>query len=92
MAARAEVLGLYRRLLKLGRVYPSKNRDGILQEIRAEFREAKALSSLGEIERRVEAARAGVEQMGAFCKLDKGGSDWKVSLDGGASNSTMGGG
>mmetsp|Transcript_2345 Transcript_2345/g.6492 ORF Transcript_2345/g.6492 Transcript_2345/m.6492 type:complete len:92 (-) Transcript_2345:104-379(-) len=89
MAARGEVLRLYRRLLKLGRVYPSKNRAGMIEEIKTEFREAKGLSSHAEIEKKVEVARSGVQQMQLYCKLDIKGTDWKVSLDGGGANSSL---
>mmetsp|Transcript_35743 Transcript_35743/g.77791 ORF Transcript_35743/g.77791 Transcript_35743/m.77791 type:complete len:89 (+) Transcript_35743:105-371(+) len=81
--SRQEVLRLYRQLLRYGRVYPSKNRDGLVQEIRTEFREAKHLSSREEIQKRLETAREGVAQMQVYCKLDSKGNDWQVSLKGG---------
>ena len=80
---------LYRRLLKLGRVYPSKNRAGMIEEIKTEFREAKDLSSHADIEKKVEVARSGVQQMQLYCKLDSKGTDWKVSLDGGGGNTSL---
>ena len=81
--ARQEVLRLYRQLLKFGRVYPSKNRQGLLQEIKNEFKEGKGISSHEEIKKRIATAKDGVAQMRVFCKLDSKGNDWQVSLSGG---------
>ncbi|UPQ99306.1 hypothetical protein HOP50_03g26130 [Chloropicon primus] len=67
----------------------SKNRAGMIEEIKTEFREAKGLSSHAEIEKKVEVARSGVQQMQLYCKLDSKGTDWKVSLDGGGANSSL---
>ena len=86
--SRREILTLYRQLIKLGRVYPTKNREGLLQEIKAEFKEGKTISSQDEIERRLASARQGVAQMQVYCKLDKKGDAWSVSLDGGGGNLT----
>jgi len=83
MSHQREVLGLYRQLLRLGRVYPSKNRDAVLLEIKAEFKEGKSLSSQEEIERRLASAKQGISQMKVYCNLSRNDSAWSVSLDGG---------
>jgi len=86
MSHQREVLKLYRQLLRLGRVYPSKNRDAVLLEIKAEFKEGMAISSQGEIEKRLASARQGVDQMKVYCNLSRNDSAWSVSLDGGGGN------
>ena len=85
---RREVLSLYRQLLKYGKVYPTKNREGLLKEIKAEFREGKGLSNRADIEEKIAVARSGIEQMRLFCKIDKKTMDWSVSLGAGSGSAS----
>ena len=63
---RAGILLLYRHILKSAAVFPSKNRLGLIKEIKVEFRESVGITDGVEIRRRLAVARDGLDRMSAF--------------------------
>jgi hypothetical protein len=75
------LLHLYRVLVKKAKVFPSKNRAGILREIRTDFRKNKNLTDPDKIAKCVAVAVKGVEQLSMYTDLNKSSSHWVVNLD-----------
>mmetsp|Transcript_16536 Transcript_16536/g.19060 ORF Transcript_16536/g.19060 Transcript_16536/m.19060 type:complete len:104 (-) Transcript_16536:99-410(-) len=80
-----KLLMVYRRLLRLAAVYPSRNRMGIYDSIRVEFREnAKMDPSQDETKTKVSLALQGLTQLGQFeeKKMSKESSaNWSVTME-----------
>jgi LYR motif-containing protein 4 len=77
---RGEILSLYRSIIKNAKVFPSKNRLRIVEEIRVEFRNNRNLSEKKAINEALEKALKGLAQLNAYTGLPKRG-DWRVDLD-----------
>ena len=75
-------LRLYRHILKAAKTFPSKNRAGIIEEIKTEFRENAGATDAGDVQKKLALARDGLDRMRAFTGLDQGASKWDVSLKG----------
>lgn len=86
ITSKSELLKVYRRLIRLSRDYPSKNKLGIERSIREEFKENRHLDPQQEAtKRKVALAFQGISQLNQF-NIEKmtGGVDspnWQVSLD-----------
>ena len=75
-------LTLYRHVLKAATRFPSKNRMGIVQEIKTEFREARGETDGETLKKKLTLARDGLDRLRAFSGLDQGSTKWEVSLKG----------
>ena len=80
-SARA-TLTLYRHVLKAAARFPSKNRDGIVAEIKTEFRVARGETDGEVLKKKLALARDGLDRLRAFSGLDQGSAKWEVSLKG----------
>lgn len=79
------LLHLYKRLLRSSATYPSKNRWGIYQSIREEFRESVHLDpSDPETKKKIQVAYKGLEQLRMYDQQSLGGKqnpNWSVTLE-----------
>lgn len=82
MSARASTLALYRAVLRSASKFPSRNRGKMVSEIKLEFREGRGAVDAKEIDRRLAAARDGLDRLNAFSNMDTRASTWQVSLKG----------
>ena len=62
----ASTLLLYRHILKAAARFPSKNRAGLIEEIKVEFREARGVTDAGELKKKITLAKDGLDRMRAF--------------------------
>lgn len=74
------ILHLYRNILRHAQVFPSKNRLGIIREIKATFRENKKMKNTKEVERAVKLGIEGLEQLSMYSSLKSKAGDWSVTL------------
>jgi len=80
-------LHLYRRILRSAATYPSKNRWGIYEAIREEFRENTGLDpECPETRKKVKVAYKGLEQLNMYQQTNLGGGsasnpNWSVTLE-----------
>ena len=75
-----DVLRLYRHILKSALVFPSKNRERIVKEIKFEFRNNRNLTNIQDIGKALNVAKKGLAQLSMYSNLPKH-SDWAVTLD-----------
>lgn len=81
------LLFLYRRILRSAATYPSKNRWGIYESIREEFRDNKGLDpDCPKTHEKVQVAYKGLEQLRMYDQASLGGGDptnpnWSVTLE-----------
>jgi hypothetical protein len=61
--SKADLLHLYRRLLRACQTYPSKNRTAIYQSIREEFRDHVHLQDADKIRQQINVAYKGLSQL-----------------------------
>ena len=71
---------LYREILRSARVFPSRNRARIVEEIRVDFRKNIGLEELAAREN-LQLAMKGLEQLNAYSNLPKRSGDWQVHMD-----------
>ncbi|GLD99264.1 hypothetical protein PINS_up007982 [Pythium insidiosum] len=79
-SSRAEVVRLYRRILKLAQQYPSVKRDAIIQDIKLEFHENKHLTDARAIQDKVASARAGLRELATYAGLNPSSMSWTVDV------------
>mmetsp|Transcript_31536 Transcript_31536/g.100080 ORF Transcript_31536/g.100080 Transcript_31536/m.100080 type:complete len:106 (-) Transcript_31536:96-413(-) len=76
---------LYRQILKLAKVFPSSNKESIIEEIKLQFHRDKHMdpaTQAAEIAKRFDVAYRGIEQMSQYTSLrDTSGSEWSVQLE-----------
>ena len=65
-AARAHVLGLYRKILRAATNYPSRNAPRIVAEVKQEFRDNAAVSDAAKVAACVKEAEDGLAQLLIF--------------------------
>ena len=75
-------LRLYRHILKAAKTFPSKNRAGLIEEIKTEFRVARGETDGEVLKKKLALARDGLDRLRAFSGLDQGSAKWEVSLKG----------
>ncbi|TMW62446.1 hypothetical protein Poli38472_005064 [Pythium oligandrum] len=80
MTHEQNVVRLYRRILKLAQQYPSVKRDAIIQDIKLEFHENKALTDPRMIEDKVQSARQGIRELGMYANLKPAAGAWTVDV------------
>jgi hypothetical protein len=86
---RGDLLALYRRILRAGAVFPSRNRAGILEEIRAEWRAGARAADPAGIAKRIETALRGLATLEKYTPQGltggRGGKarsgEWRVDLE-----------
>ena len=71
---------LYRDIIRSARIFPSKNRNKIVQEIRDEFRRNRNMETIAANEQ-LKLAFKGLDQLNAYSNLPKKRGDWAVSLE-----------
>jgi len=76
-----KILTLYRDLLRTVRIFPSKKRVSIREDIRVTFRERSTLKDEGELASAWEIGIRGLETMQKYTSLDKRATSWSVTLD-----------
>ena len=80
--SKKSVVSLYRAIVRSAKVFPSKNRSRILEEIRVDFRKNKNLEAGEKLTDALNVAIKGLSQLGMYSNLDPSrGSDWAVTLD-----------
>ena len=75
------VARLYRQILRHAAVFPTKNRDGMVQEIKNEFKEGTRLRDERDIAQAVAKAEKGLEQLKQFTSIDSESDDWSFSTE-----------
>ena len=60
-------LKLYRHILKAAKSFPSKNRNGLIEEIKTEFRENAGATDAGDVQKKIALAR---ELLGAALSIE----------------------
>lgn len=82
-----DLLHLYKKLLRSSSKYPSKNRWGIYEAIREEFRESVNLDpEAGDTKKKIQVAYKGLSQLNQYSEhsLNKGDQkspNWSVHLE-----------
>ena len=76
-----QVRALYRQVIKNAKVFPSKNRDGMVREIRIEFRENAVQPDASVQREQVALAYKSLEQLRAYTGLSQSDSSWSVKLE-----------
>ncbi len=77
---RSRVLSLYRVLLKEAKRFPSIKKEGIYQDIRAEFRENASSADPVKVAQFVEIAEQSLFTMLKYTRLEKNAPAWQVEL------------
>lgn len=75
------LLHLYRHILKSAKVFPSKNRERILREIKSDFRKNRDLTDAQKVGTAVSMAEKGLAQLNMYSHLPKERGDWEVHLE-----------
>jgi hypothetical protein len=78
---RSSLLRLYRDLLAHARRFPSKKRAGIVADVRAEWREKRALADPARVAHAVEVAVRGLATLRKYTALDARAQEWSVQLE-----------
>lgn len=73
---------LYRQLLKTAKRFPSIKRDGILSDIRIEFRANRDLTDPTKLQQARKVAVDGLHMMEQYTNLDPKAKEWEVHLKG----------
>ncbi|KAI3438901.1 hypothetical protein D9Q98_001316 [Chlorella vulgaris] len=79
----AQVLLLYRRILKAAKLFPSVKRGAILDDIKHQFREHKALSDPAQVKHELGVALRSLGELEQYARMSgTGSSELAVSLKG----------
>ncbi|EEC49609.1 predicted protein [Phaeodactylum tricornutum CCAP 1055/1] len=83
---RPSLLILYKQLLRSCETYPSKNRMGIYQAIREEWKENKDLTHKDKLDKQIAIAYKGLSQLRQFDEMAMSGgrpasSNWSVTME-----------
>lgn len=76
-----QTLHLYRAILKNAKRFPSVKREGIIKEIKTEFRIKKDLKEKEKIEEAILLARKGLSQLSVYTALSSNSYTWTVNLE-----------
>eukprot|EP00752_Nemacystus_decipiens_P012988 g11492.t1 len=77
----AQMLSLYRHIIRNARVYPSRSRDRVLNEIRVEFRKNATEKDPVKVDEQRQLAMKGLQQLMVYTKMDTSGLDMSVTLE-----------
>jgi hypothetical protein len=75
------ILNLYKDILRNAKVFPSKNRTRIYNEIRTEFKKNRNLIDEVEIQKALSTAQKGLSQLSMYTKLPKRAGEWSVNME-----------
>ena len=80
--SKLDLITLYRNIIRHAKVFPSKNRFRILKEIRAEWKENKAMKDTYQLSLSYQKATKGLSQLQMYTNLKRGpqSPDWVVDL------------
>ena len=78
---RTQILHLYRHTIRHAKIFPSRNRMAILEEIRAEFRATAKLTDAALVALAWEKGVRGLDTMKKYTRLDKTSPNWVVELE-----------
>jgi hypothetical protein len=81
LPSRTQILRLYRHTLRHAKVFPSKNRAALLEEIRLEFRGTAGLTDARAVALAWEKGVRGLDTMKKYTQLDKKASTWVINLE-----------
>lgn len=84
--ARESLLKLYKQILRACETYPSRNRKGIYQAIREEWRDNRSLADPKKLDQQISVAYKGLQQLRQFDEYtltggNKGSPNWSVTLE-----------
>jgi LYR motif-containing protein 4 len=82
MATKEQVLLLYRHILRAAKHFPSIKKDGLISDIKTEFRDHKQLSDTKEIQHHMQVGIRSLEQLESYSGMDRKANDWAVYLKG----------
>jgi hypothetical protein len=82
MASKGQILQLYRHTLKAASQFPSVKRLALIEDIKVEYREGRAVENEEEAKRRIAVGLRSLDQLRSFAGLDAKGQEWEVSLKG----------
>lgn len=75
-------LQLYRNLLKAAKIYPSRNQNRILKDIKESFRANRALTDEKLIEKEIKEAHSGLKLMSDVNRIKSAKKDWSFTVGG----------
>ncbi|PSC73355.1 Complex 1 LYR [Micractinium conductrix] len=78
----AQILLLYRRILKAAARFPSVKRDGVIADIKTQFREHKGLANAAKINHELAVALRSLEQLEAYAGMSRSSPELDISLKG----------
>lgn len=76
------VLSLYRRILKAAKQFPSIKRDGIINDIKLEFRENRHIADSHEREEKIRIAQRSLEELESYVEMHPSKDTWTKTLKG----------
>lgn len=80
MTSKANILSIYKQILKSAKTFPSIKRDKLIEEIKSTFREHSKLTDKKKIEQQIDVAIKGISQLNMY-NFPKNQSRWSVDLE-----------
>ena len=80
MTSRANILSIYKQILKSAKIFPSIKREKLIEEIKVTFREHSKLTDQKKIEQQIDVAIKGIAQLNMY-NFPKDQSRWTVDLE-----------
>jgi len=80
LTQRAAIKALYKTILRHARVFPSKGRAALVENIRTEFRENATATDEAFIEAELSRAKEGLRDLQAYTGMVSGRGDWSIQL------------
>ncbi|ETV79310.1 hypothetical protein H257_07358 [Aphanomyces astaci] len=81
MSSSPTVPQIYRRVLQLANKFPSIKQKQLVQDIKLEFHENKALTDPAKIKEKINIAIKGIQQLNQYVALDPNAQSWSVDMD-----------
>lgn len=78
-----DVVKVYRSILRAAKTFPSRNKEGMIAEIKTEFRSNKDVSDPEKVEEMRKLAMQSLEQLRSWSASDSGSQDSGIDLKGG---------
>ncbi|CAI5743283.1 unnamed protein product [Peronospora destructor] len=76
----AEVLRMYRHILKLAQRYPSIKRESIIRDIKTDFHANKNLTDVQKIREELASVQAGIQELSMYASLHPSMTNWSVEV------------
>ena len=77
---RVALRALYKQVLRHARVFPSKGRDELVENVRAEFRQNATATDPTFIDQEITRAKEGLRDLQAYTGMVSGRGDWSIQL------------